>query len=236
MTSVDVVISDDKSYEEVIVENIEHPSVDFVVTIREYPLKKTANSTYEFIDETAGDSLIRIDSSNYFPEGSRVNVGLEGFVDYEHAFCRNAVEQLASQLPEEYLNGEPFGICLIYDESITNRFKLAHPELSQLPLSVSNSLEGLGEQLFHTIQESGLNLNSVVMNLNCSFLEGFAHAAVASKVPVSIHSVYTAMKFGEYPVRHVKGNSPAFTRQGFVRNDVQKKQERVSSKKKGVNW
>lgn len=235
--SVDVVISDDKSYEDVIVENIEHPSVDFVVTIREYPLKKTANSTYEFIDETAGDSLIRIDSSNYFPEGSRVNVGLEGFVDYEHAFCCNAVEQLASQLPDEYLNGEPFGICLIYDDSITNRFKLAHPELCQSPLSVTNSLEGLGEQLFHAIQESGLNLNSVVMNLNSSsFLEGFAHAAVASKVPVSIHSVSPTMTFGAYPIRHVKGYSPAFTRQGFARNDVQKKQEQVSSKKKGVNW
>lgn len=164
---------------EIVRSNINHPDVDFVLLfVPEHGSFKSADKLPKLkaIRNMAGDSLIEISvpgvrySVPEDPTYSDVKISEKGL--------KGIVEQFREKLPEEYIDGKPFGVAVFAPEDICGY---------KANLDSSWTQYSIGCEVFDSLKLSGLNISSMVsMFPGELFVNGFSFEAVEHGVPLTV--------------------------------------------------
>lgn len=164
---------------EIVRSNINHPDVDFVLLfVPEHGSFKSVDKLPELnvIRNIAGDSLIEISvpgvrySNPEDPIYSDVEISNKGL--------KSIIEQFREKLPEEYIDGKPFGVAVFAPEDICG---------NKANLDSSWTQYAIGSEVFDFLKLSGLNISLMVsMFPGELFVDGFSFEAAEHGVPLTV--------------------------------------------------
>ena len=173
------VVSTNLSDVEIVTSNIDHPDVDFVLLfVPEDNSFKSSDKSVELnaVRKSAGDSLIeiRVSGVRYSdpddPTYSDVEISGKGL--------KSIVEQLRQRLPEEYLEGKPFGVAVFAPVDICGWKANLDSDWTQ---------SDIGSKVFDELCRSGIVINSVVSMFRRElFVAGFSFEAVEKGIPLTV--------------------------------------------------
>lgn len=168
LNDIDVVFHGNLSDSDLVKTNIEHPDVDFVLRFRKERKGFILNEEkYLAVEKFSGDSLIDV----IVPDFKYSN---PSDPDYSDVFLSETgigkvVEQIKNRLPEQYLNGEPFGIAVFCYDDLSGKLHNVDSDWTQ---------GESGRNVFNALRDSGLNISSIIVEPQPeSFVNEFAFAA-----------------------------------------------------------